>query len=309
MKRIVWTAISLLMAGLCPGQTATFRHFFAYGDQHLVDLARESGADRAAAIGREIPQNVQLRVPTHGEEFRLQIHSTYVDGSRPHMWTWFHDYHLSFDQSHWDSSSTRDPNEFLDDSSFRKVEPASFTLQTLSENFVNGQMQGSWDSPTQMIDLDENGEPDQSQYQANPTLLSGSANGTELTSLRNVGLYGSVSGRSPLFGIGGSRLALGETRHIIDVRWRSNLVNGEQYGSMGSETGLAIHVFPSRDSADWTSTTFYQSEFHYPGDPDWINIGARYNLIGAALVPEPTSIAALGLGLLLLRRKESGART
>lgn len=84
----------------------------------------------------------------------------------------------------------------------------------------------------------------------------------------------------------------GVPQKLFDVEWKSSLAAGERYGLADDEPGLWIYS-PGSVGTGLASETVLWSTID--------NIGSRYNLIGA--VPEPSSLLALGIGLLLLRRR------
>ncbi|MBL8047686.1 MAG: PEP-CTERM sorting domain-containing protein [Chthonomonas sp.] len=300
------TASLLTLNGLA--QVPTFRHYFAYGDDRLVQLARQSGADTTAAIGKEIPQGVQLRVPTNTDEFRVQYRMTYVSGAYETIFSRFHATNFVFDRAWITDGSVLDLSSALGAESYRKLAPSHVQVDGAPSNFINGQPLGGWINPTTFFDNDSDGMPDTFTYKAISGGFAGAWNGSSDYMLRDIGLHGGIGGYREGSGTGGSLYSVGESRYICDVSWRANLAVGEQYGLLGSETGLGIHVRPGRVSPTWGGTHFFQSLQYYGNEPDWINIGARYNLIGAALVPEPTSMAALGVALLLLTRRQRQSR-
>lgn len=304
MSRCLVLGCWLVLAATCHSQTATFRHFFAYGDEALVQLARQSGADSTAAVGKEIPQNVALHVPADGREFVVQYHMAYVSGTREAIWSFGMGTNFVFDRGVMSDGAVTDLSTVYSSESYRKLTPSLTAAGELANNFVNGQIFGAWQSPTTMFDSDADGVADNFVYDSDVGAIAGAANGQVAIMPREVGLHGSVRGMRPGFSTGGSRFARGESRHVIDISWKANLQQGEQYGQFGEETGLKIHTVSGKPSPSWGYTSFRQISQYYGSDPDWINIGAKYNLIGAALVPEPTVAVTLLSGcILVLRRK------
>jgi hypothetical protein len=271
---------------------STARFWFAYGSDEFASFARQNG-DPLAAVGREIPPG-PLRVPVathHGGVFKVQFWTEYVSGTTDYEYTPGGQMNIAFDRTLCGQNGTDPP---LNANSFRKVQP-KYT-SSLRECVTNGAIVDSWVG-SEAIDANGDGLQDKSQlrpYRTQGVFLQGTVGPGE--SLRPVGLAAYVGGyivdppgyedwRT------GMRLYRGVPQRIFDIEWQSNLAVGETYGFNEGETGLWIWTTnPPSGLANNTVVV------------DGLNIGARYNLIGA--VPEPSSLMALGVGLLLIRRRQ-----
>lgn len=283
-------SIGLMVTASLANALIPIRYHYAYGDQQLVDWARGSGQDPQAAIGRELPTGVSLAVK-RGIAFKLQFRFEVLQtGSHFAYGT---QTMLTFDRSYADDGNFNPP---LNSSSFRKVRPSEsmpwpFPTTSYGPSFSNFQSHLGY----------EFGEPNSAvpcRYRLtnNEAWISGIF-GTG-ASLRSVGLVASLGLARLDNGSGRNALIAGfRSHHLCDVSWTADLAPGETYGFGAGETGLGIfvaatnHVGPP--GSTWTTDVFTYS-----------SIGAKYNLVG--VVPEPSSMLALGAGaLLFIRRKRS----
>jgi hypothetical protein len=284
----------LFVALVCPqvAATGTARFWFAYGSEDFAAFARQNG-DPLAALGREIPSGT-LRVPASsvaGGAFKVQLWER-IDGTfEEHRYASGLNMNIAFDRTFCGDANTNPP---LNAQSFRKVQPKYES--SIRESVTNGAIVDAFDPDP--LDLNGDGVQDRAQlrpFAAQGVFTQGTVGQGE--SLRPVGLAAYVGGfivDPPEFAgaLSGMRLYRGVPQRVFDIEWQSNLAVGETYGFGEGETGLWIWTTnPPRFLAN--NTSLYS---------DLVHVGARYNLIGA--VPEPSSLMALGAGLLLIRGRQ-----
>ena len=283
------------------GQCGVMRYFFAYADAQTVDLARRTGNDSLAALGREIPTDRPLIVPAktlNGGRFKVTFGAEYVSGNDPY-YIFGSSLHFSFDRTTTNDGPINPP---LDDTSFRKLFPASWdNLYSSYSNFRQLQAYASNMGIFYPIDRDQDGIADYlpTDLRFRRAFTRAVETGGGMVFSKPIGLGGSFG--IPEYAGGGigyfHRLRPGDKLHYFDVEWANDLAAGETYGFGPGETGLDIHTptgLGALGIADG-SATFSAPDFQMS------YIGARYNLVAA--VPEPATLLALGAGVLALRRR------
>ena len=297
-NKIILTGVLVAVAsfGQCAG---TMRYFLSYADRTTVDLARRTGNDPLAAIGREIPTDRPFVVPAktlNGGKFKVNFGATYVAGDAPYF-VGGSSLHLSFDRTTTNDGPINPP---LDDTSFRKLFPADQNnLLTNFSNFAPIPAYVSQWPNFVPLDRDGDGLPDNLKVDIllRRAFTRAVETGGGMVFSKPIGLGGS-------FGLpeypGGNlgffqKMVIGTTYHYFDVEWANDLAAGESYGFAAGETGLDIHTpnapgSPGDGVATWSAPDFGMTF-----------IGARYNLVAA--VPEPATLLALSAGMLALRRK------
>jgi hypothetical protein len=283
----------MILAATCGHTQTTIRFWFAYGSEGFASFARANG-DPLAAVGKEIPPG-PLRVPhagVGGGTFKVQLWREVTGATFEHRYSSGGRINIAFDRTFCGDSNTDPP---LISESFRKVQPKY--LNSLRECITNGSLVDAWIGDEAM-DVNNDGIQDTAQirpFQSQGVFLQGIYGSGE--SLRPVGLAayaGAYIVDPPGFedNRSGMRLYRGVPQRMFDIEWQSNLALDETYGFGEGETGLWIWTTnPSTGLANNTAIW-----------DDAVHIGARYNLIGA--VPEPSSVMALGAGLLLIRRRQ-----
>ena len=295
-RKIILTGVLAAVSGAA--QCGVARYFFAYADAQTVDLARRTGNDPLAAIGREIPTDRPLMVPArtlNGGKFKVTFGTQYMSGTDPY-YLGGTSLHMSFDRTTTNDGPINPP---LDETSFRKLFPANWdNLYSCYSNFRPLQ---AYTPPNAPLDQNHDGIADfvQSDLRIRKAFTRAVETGGGLVFSKPIGLAGSFL--LPEFPGGGlgylHRQRPGETVHYFDVEWASDLAAGETYGFAAGETGLDIHTPTgsgalgiASGSATWSAPSF-----------DMTFIGARYNLVAA--VPEPATLLALSAGMLALRRR------
>ena len=282
-----------------PSEAGTLRYFFAYADAQTVDLARQTGNDPLAAIGREIPTDRPFIVPAktlNGGRFKVTFGTEYVSGNDPY-YSFATSLHFSFDRTTTNDGPINPP---LDETSFRKLFPANWA--DLYSNFGNFRPLQAYNSTGGVYHpVDRNGDgitdflPTDLRFRR--AFTRAVETGAGMVFSKPIGL-GSGFG-IPEYAAGGfeysHRLRPGDKLHYFDVEWANDLAAGETYGFAPGETGLDIHTPTDTFGIASGSATFSAPDFQMS------YIGARYNLVAA--VPEPATLLALSAGLLALRRK------
>jgi hypothetical protein len=272
------------------------RYFFAYADAQTVDLARRTGNDPLAALGREIPTDRPLMVPAktlNGGRFKVTFGTQYMSGADPY-YIGGTSLHMSFDRT---TTNDGPINPQLDDTSFRKLFPANWNnLYSCYSNFRPMQAYRGTLAP---VDANNDGIADfvASDLHLRRAYTRAVETGGGMVFSKPIGLGGSF-GLPDFPGVGLNylyRQRPGETFHYFDVEWANDLAAGETYGFAPGETGLDIHTPTDTFGLAEGSATASAPSFGMS------YIGARYNLVAA--VPEPATLLALSAGLLALRRK------
>ena len=269
------------------------RYFFAYADAQTVDLARRTGNDPLAAIGREIPTDRPFMVPAktlNGGRFKVRFCSEWL--SDPGNLRGNSSFHFSFDRTTTNDGPINPP---LDETSFRKLFPAN--QQNLVANFSNFGSVPAWLN-TGPVDENHDGVQDiiTMALTQNKAFTRAVETGGGLIFSKPIGLGGGL--RVPIAGDNlfsyGYRVGVHQPIGFCDVEWANDLAEGETYGFAPGETGLDIHTSdphaPGDGVSTWTAPSFGIT-----------SIGARYNLVAA--VPEPATLLALSAGMLALRRR------
>ncbi len=296
------TILSLSIAGLASlGHCGVARYFFAYADAQTVDLARRSGNDPLAALGREIPSDRPLIVPAktlNGGRFKVTFGTEYVSGVDPY-YVGSTSLHMSFDRT---TTNDGPINPQLDDTSFRKLFPANWNnLYSCYSNFRPLRAHGWLFEGFPIRDYDHDGIADflPSDLFFREAYTRAVETGGGMVFSKPIGLAGSFGlPEYPGGNVGYQQIHhLGDKLHYFDVEWANDLAAGETYGFGPGETGLDIHTpnepgGPGSGVATWSAPSFGMTY-----------IGARYNLVAA--VPEPATLLALSASLLALRRKRN----
>jgi hypothetical protein len=294
---------------LCWG-LETWNYYLSYADPQMIQLARFSGADPSAAIGREIPKHVPLRVPTSGQTFRIGFNQQYVSGTNPQGFSRTVSPQIVFDRAR--ATDSFFANHQLDEHSFRKIAPASkfFDSRFGSDNYREsitsyGSALAGWNMDTRQ-DLDNDGVQDTGTYgiivgQSDWPRASLRGITGQGVSVRPVGINTFMDLFNGQF-TAASYLNAGESQFVCEMEFTSNLAVGETYGFGDGETGLQIYCHPVISHEEQAGSTSTSPTINSSTAELRSFIGARYNLIGAA-VPEPSSLLALGAGLLVINRR------
>ncbi len=277
----------------------TVRYFFAYADAQTVDLARRTGNDPLAAIGREIPTDRPLMVPAktlNGGRFKVTFGTEYVSGVDPY-YVGSTSLHMSFDRSTTNDGPINPP---LDQTSFRKLFPANWNnLYSCYSNFRPLQAHGWLYEGFPIRDYDHDGIADYlpTDLRFRQAYTRAVEIGGGMVFSKPIGLAGSfVLPEYPGGGVGHQQKQRpGDKLHYFDVEWANDLAAGETYGFGPGETGLDIHTPTDTFGIASGSATFSAPDFQMS------YIGARYNLVAA--VPEPATLLALSAGMLAVRRR------
>ena len=298
MKR--WIVVGSLLGSFTFGRCAgTLRYFLSYADRATVNLARQTGNDPLAAIGREIPTDRPFIVPAktlNGGRFKVTFGSELVAGA-----SFYHSgsssLHLSFDRTTTNDGPLNPP---LDDTSFRKLFPADWdSLLSNFSSFRESQAYGPAGGNYQPLDENHDGIADYVKLDVlrRNAFTRAVETGGGMVFSKPIGLACSFGlPEYPGGGLGfNQKLFLGVKNHYFDVEWANDLAAGETYGFAPGETGLDIHTPTDTFGIASGSATFSAPDFQMS------YIGARYNLVVA--VPEPATLLALGAGMLALRRK------
>ena len=289
----------MALAGWSVAEAAgTMRYFFAYADAQTVDLARRTGNDPLAAIGREIPTDRPLMVPAktlNGGRFKVTFGCELVALPTPY-YTIASSLHMSFDRTTTNDGPINPP---LDETSFRKLFPANW--DSLYSNYSNfRRLQAYQPNMGIYYPIDRNGDGIADDLPSDLHLRRAYTRAVEtgggMVFSKPIGLGGTFI--IPDYPGGGAeyshRFLVGDKLHYFDVEWANDLAAGETYGFGPGETGLDIHTSdphaPGSGVSTWSAPDFGMTF-----------IGARYNLVAA--VPEPATLLALSAGMLALRRK------
>lgn len=270
-------SLGLVMLG-SRANAATFRWFLAYGDQNLVDMARSSGNDPSATIGREIPSTRNLLVPTSGGVFNVTLGVTLVSGAA-NSYTFGPAINVAFDQGLQGVGVEHiEPDAF----SFRKL---TYGGSTYASSFNPQPPFPAYKSNGQVADGNNDGIQDTGHWEVGqPSVRAAPGAGI---SVRPIGLSAGLTGFSE-FGTVFRKLPLNSPILFTGMLFKSQLSADEVYGAVGTETGLQPII---------------------GGDVGlnacWMVSGHTYQTSKYVVqaVPEPGTLAALGMGAVALLRR------
>jgi hypothetical protein len=257
--------------------TGVAKFKLGFGDSNTALL-------NGAAIGQEIPTSKPLRVVAGGT-FNVQL---LLEVTVP---TYFRfgifATNIAFDRSY---RATAESGP-LDGNAFRKIMP---TYNALAQNLSNfNTFPAYWFNEPLPQDKNNDGVQDTARWDQTLSneigIFGTNAPGV---SVRPVGLGTTIFGiNQEVFGQSYAHFPTGRYR-LWDYSFRNEMSAGEIYGDNNGETGLEISTHPQRiaNSSTWFAT-FDDITFS----------GSRYNILA---VPEPSSLFALGLGLLCLRKRK-----
>lgn len=309
VRKYLLTIISTVLPLFALAQSREFRFSLAYGDEQLVQLARSAGTDPLAALGREIPQGVTLQVPSF-QPFKVQVHTVHNDMGFGTVYVNTYQNFMAYDRARlFHVATTTAPQ--LDEHSFRKLSPRYTGNQELNLNASNFQSRTVYDLNRNTRDENGDGVPDLATWRRQ----GGSVGAGGYLPIGNTNYVvrpaGIGMGAAPLFrlangnvGAGWVKLLPGERMHMFDLEYTNALAVGETYGYGAGETGLLLHTTGGDQDGEANNMGFQRNDIFNP-EP-WRNIGAKYNLIGAAPVPEPGSAVALALGVLAFAMRRRG---
>ncbi|MBL8049174.1 MAG: PEP-CTERM sorting domain-containing protein [Chthonomonas sp.] len=293
------------LPGLALAQVRQFRFYLTYQDPMLIALARASGADVTAALGKEIPSDRYLNVPA-ASSFRVGLEFQHISNGEGDVYVKDCISFIAYDRAELTNVSYLAAPP-LDNYSFRKVAPMFTTESSLSMNLENFGGGSAYDLNRDPIDENNDGIPDQATYFASSSLgVGGYVLGSDDTrQVRPVGtsyairpLYRRSNGTSAL---GWLKVQPGERHRICTSVYTNSLQVGEPYGSRTGETGLLLHTTGGEQTGQSNNLGYPRNSGFNP-EP-WQNIGAKYTLMGAAPVPEPGGMVGLLAGLAMLIRR------
>jgi len=272
LKQVATTA--LLLASL--SANASVRFYMAYGSPELAAL-------NSGAVGSEISQQSPLRVlPGHKFKVQMWMENTQPGLTRATYWST----NVAFDRSLRADSEEWD---FLDQHAFRKIRPAYSDYSDCVSNYANFPAFTFFGNP---IDLNSDGVQDTAAWEPinDETFSIYGTQGPGVT-VRPVGLGATMQGvNQDVRELASAFLPAGRHR-LWDYEFTNAMAPGETYGFGQGETGLTITTGVSNgtNGATW-----------FPNSQNISFSGGRYNILA---VPEPSSLLALGAGLLLLRKR------
>jgi hypothetical protein len=235
-------------------------------------------------IGSEVRTNALLKLQSRQSsvmQLWIEIQSpTYVRFGRIAT-------NIVFDRSR---RATAEPGLQLDNSAYRKIMPKYARIE---DNFSNwNSFPAYWFNQALPQDLNGDGVQDTMSWEGlNAETFSIYGTNAPGVSVRPVGVGASIRGVNQVIReLSYVHLPSGRYR-LWDYSFRNEMEPNETYGLSGSETGLEIKTDPERiaNSSTWLAT--FDSVTY---------TGSRYNI---QAVPEPSSLFALGMGLVFLRRR------